>query len=431
MAKLAPTSIKYIIHATIKAKGVVEKPDVIGAIFGQTEGLLGTDLDLRELQRTGRIGRIEVDVKSTGGNSEGEITIPSSLDSAETALIAAAVETIERVGPCTAEITLNNVEDVRTVKREYVMDRAKGILKSMMEKGMTDSNDASDKIKESVRTEEIGSYKGSTCGPALMDSEEIIVVEGRADVINLLRYGIKNTVAVGGTSIPDAIVELAKEKSVTLLVDGDRGGELIAREFKQKADIDFVAQAPQGKEVEELTQKELFKTIREKVPASQFPARRGTRAPTRERSGRYERKERPERGGRYERKERPGRYSRSDRDRPDRRRPMRDDREPRAPRPLRLKVAQKELFKKTLDELVGTRAACIFDDKGELLGKVPIAELPNTLETLEKPHTVIFDGKLDFKIGSAAKISGVRFLVCMDRETFYTPITVVTKKDLE
>jgi len=396
--------------------------------------LLGTDLDLRELQRTGRIGRIEVDIKSEGGNSEGEITIPSSLDSAETALIAAAVETIERVGPCTAEITLNNVEDVRTVKREYVMDRAKGILKNMMEKGMTDSGDASDKIKESVRTEEIGSYKGLDCGPAMKESEELIVVEGRADVINLLRHGIKNTVAVGGTSIPDAVVELAKEKSVTLLVDGDRGGELIAREFMQKVDIDFVAQAPMGKEVEELTQKELFKTIREKVPSSQFPPKRGP--PTsRDRGGRYER--RPDSRGRYERKG-SDRYSRSDsRGRPDRRseRPSRysrsDSRDDRPPRPVRLKADQKDMFRKTLSELVGTRAACIFDERGELLGKVPVGELTNTLETLENPHTVILDGKVDAKLGSAAKMSGVRFLVGTERESFYTPITVVTKKDLE
>lgn len=380
--------------------------------------MLGTDLDLRELQRTGRIGRIEVNIKSTGGNSEGEIVIPSSLDSAETALIAAAVETIERVGPCTAEITLDNVEDVRTVKREYVMDRAKGILKGMMEKGMSESGEATDKIKESVRTGEIVNYKGMACGPAMQESEEITIVEGRADVINLLKHGVKNTVAVGGTSIPDSIVELARHKSVTLLVDGDRGGELIAREFMQKVDIDFVAQAPYGKEVEELTQKELFKALREKVPASQFPPKRNNRPS----SG--------ERGRRYERKERPGRYSRSDRRRTDRRPERRSSRE-RPARPVRLKADQKAAFKKTLDELVGTRAACIFNDKEELLGKVPVSELDNTLETLDNPCTVILDGKVDRKLATAAKNSGVKFLVGTEKESLHTPVTVVTKKDLE
>jgi len=55
-----------VIRAKIEIEGVVDKPDVVGAIFGQTEGLLGEDLDLRELQRTGRVGRIQIAVKSEG-----------------------------------------------------------------------------------------------------------------------------------------------------------------------------------------------------------------------------------------------------------------------------------------------------------------------------------------------------------------------------
>ena len=135
MSKLAPTSIKYVVKAKIKAKGVVEKPDVIGAIFGQTEGLLGTDLNLRELQKTGKIGRIEVNIESKKGSSVGEIIIPSAMDSAETALIAATLETIERIGPCEAEIKLEGVEDSRKEKREFIMDRSKDILQKLMKTG--------------------------------------------------------------------------------------------------------------------------------------------------------------------------------------------------------------------------------------------------------------------------------------------------------
>ena len=62
------STTKYIINAQFEVDGVVEKPDVVGAIFGQTEGLLGEDLDLRELQKTGRIGRIDISVKSRNGN---------------------------------------------------------------------------------------------------------------------------------------------------------------------------------------------------------------------------------------------------------------------------------------------------------------------------------------------------------------------------
>src|SRR3989339_1812267 len=123
MAKLAQNFAKYLVHARMNAKGVVERPDIIGAIFGQTEGLIGQDLDLRELQRTGRIGRIEVNVRNIKGKSVAEITIPSSLDASETALIAATLETIDKVGPCDAEVEVMKVEDVRSQKRQYVIER--------------------------------------------------------------------------------------------------------------------------------------------------------------------------------------------------------------------------------------------------------------------------------------------------------------------
>ena len=154
MSKLAPTSTKYVIRAEIKANGVVEKPDIIGAVFGQTEGLLGSELDLRELQRTGRIGRIDVKIKSVKGKSTGEVIIPSSLDAAETSLIAATLETIERVGPCTAKLKLLEVEDTRSDKRKYVVDKAKEILKNLSDRGVPDSSEISEQIKEAVRIRE-------------------------------------------------------------------------------------------------------------------------------------------------------------------------------------------------------------------------------------------------------------------------------------
>ncbi|HLD77745.1 MAG TPA: DNA primase DnaG, partial [archaeon] len=266
MAKLAPTYIKYVIKAKIQAKGLVEKPDVIGAVFGQTEGLLGADLDLRELQRSGRIGRVEVELETVEGNSEGEITIPSALDAAETALIAATLETIERIGPCLAEIKLEGVEDVRFTKRQTVVDKAKEILKTMQESGAPRLEEVSEQIRESVRVDEITNYEGLPAGPGLLEGDEIIVVEGRADVLLLLRYGIRNTVAVEGTSMPQAVVELTKQKTTTVFVDGDRGGELIIRELLVRANVDFIAQAPPGKEVEDLSRKEAGMALRDRVP---------------------------------------------------------------------------------------------------------------------------------------------------------------------
>ncbi len=269
MVKLAQSTIKYLIEAEFIADGVVEKPDVIGAIFGQTEGLLGPDLDLRELQRTGRIGRIEVEVSSENGKTKGKVLLPSSLDSAETSLIAASLETIEKIGPCTAKFNIKNLKDVREAKRQYVMERAKDILKNLID-ASTPSSILTEKIRENMRVTQLQEYDGLPCGPDVYNSEEIIVVEGRADVINLLKNGIKNAIAIEGTKIPQTIIDLSKERIVTLFIDGDRGGDLIAKEFLQVAEVDYIAKAPQGKEVEELTKKEIFKTLREKTPIEQY-----------------------------------------------------------------------------------------------------------------------------------------------------------------
>ncbi len=258
--------IKYLIEAEFTCKGIVEKPDVIGAIFGQTEGLLGQDLDLRELQKSGRIGRIEVEIINEGGNSKGKILIPSSLDSSQTSLIAASLETIERIGPCEAKVKVNSVKDVREDKRKYVLERGKEILKEMMKNEIPSTLELVEKIKSELRKDEIQTYQGLPCGPEILDSDEIIIVEGRADVINLLKNGIRNAIAINGTSIPEAIVELSKKKITTAFIDGDRGGELILKKLLQICEIDYVARAPDGKEVEELTSKEIFKSLKAKVP---------------------------------------------------------------------------------------------------------------------------------------------------------------------
>jgi len=262
---------KYVIQAKITADGIIERPDVVGAIFGQTEGLLGSDLDLRDLQKTGRIGRIDVTIGSKGGRSSGTITIPSSLDRVETAILAASLETIDRVGPCTAHIELDTMVDVRATKRKQIIDRAKYVLTSMFNQTVPESQEIADEVKKAVRVEEITEYGSEKlpAGPHVAESDAIIVVEGRADVLNLLRYGIKNAIAVGGTSIPDSIIPLCKEKTVTAFTDGDRGGELIIKELLQVADIDFVARAPDGKGVEELVQKEIVTALRQKEPIEQ------------------------------------------------------------------------------------------------------------------------------------------------------------------
>lgn len=395
-----------MINAQIKANGVVEKPDVIGAVFGQTEGLLGSELNLRELQKTGRIGRIEVNIESKSGKSEGEIIIPSSLDAAETAMIAATLETIERVGPCTAKITTKSVEDTRSDKRKYVVEKAKEILQGLVESGVPDSDELSEEIKEAVRVHEITTYQGLPCGPNMQDSDEMIIVEGRADIINLLKHGIRNTIAIEGASVPEAVMALSKEKVTTAFMDGDRGGELNLKALLETAEIDFVATAPEGREVEELSKKEIFKSLREKVRAKQFKFRDKGGSKWDRKNGDIRRKHEPPHRPRHQ-----GRGGFKE--------------------PPRLAKDQRERFSKILSDLVGSRAACIYDSKNQLLGKVPVSELVNTLRTIDNPHTIIFDGKVDQNLNRIAIDKGAKFLIGMEKEDLKSPVAIASKDDLK
>ncbi|MCK4479690.1 MAG: DNA primase [Candidatus Lokiarchaeota archaeon] len=259
---------KYVIEVKFKIKGVVEKSDVVGAIFGQTEGLL-LDLDLRDLQKSGRIGRIEVENESKEGISEGIIKIPSSLTRKETALLAATVETVSRVGPCDAEITLTEIRDVRETKRQRIIERAAELLKEWDQKSL-DQSEIEEKIDTDIKLGEIISWgpEKLPAGPDVESNPELIIVEGRADVLNLLRVSVKNTISVQGTHVPKSVIKLAKQKkSVTAFVDGDRGGTIILNELLQVTKIDNVARAPEGFEVEELTRKQLVKALQNKKPA--------------------------------------------------------------------------------------------------------------------------------------------------------------------
>lgn len=271
MAKVSPVSIKYMIHANFTAEGALEKPDVIGALFGQTEGLLGSELEMRELQKEGKIGRIEVDLRREGKQTVGEIKIPTALDQSETTLIAAAIETIERIGPSDSQIEIERIEDVRGSKRDYILERAKKLMQGI--EGSSDSREISNAIKDSTRTANIQEYGDEKLPCGDISGKEIVVVEGRADVVNLLRAGVNNVIAMNGTKLPDAIKDLSKEKEVTLFVDGDRGGKLIIQNVTDNADVKYIAMAPDGKEVEELAGKEVLMTLRKKVPAKDFLSR--------------------------------------------------------------------------------------------------------------------------------------------------------------
>lgn len=407
MAKISQVTNKYIVNANITIDGTVDRPDVIGAIFGQTEGLLGSDLELRELQRSGRIGRIEVVIETKGGKSKGTILIPSSLDKAETAIIAASLEIIQRIGPCNAEVRVKNIEDVRVMKRKMVLDRAKELLSMLAGSVLPDSQEIAEEVSASVRVAEITTYGKDKlpAGPGIDEAEEVVVVEGRADVLNMLKCGFKNVIATNGANVPQTIIDLSKKKNMIVFVDGDRGGDLNVKGLLELAEIDFVTRAPDGKEVEELAKKEIHKALRSRITAEQArldfennPTTDSIR-PRRNGNGR----DQNYRGGRDN-----NRSQDRGRDSPQQGR----DQE----RPKSLSDKERAFFGKMLEDLVGTRAANILDRSAKVLGKVPVSELANTLEEVEGAHAVVFDGNVDRQILQSAKNTNIRFLVANESE---------------
>jgi DNA primase len=262
--------VKYMIRARVEVEGLVDKHDIVGAIFGQTEGLFGSEFDLRDLQEKGRIGRISVEVKQQGSKTFGEILVPSNLDRVETALVAAMLEFVDKVGPFNAKVRVFDIVDVRREKLKKVIDRAKEILQTMIKEKEVDVKEVLQEIETSTKTAELIEYgpERLPAGPEVDKSDTIIIVEGRADVINLLRYGYKNAIALEGArgEIPKTVVELSKTKKTIAFLDGDRAGDMILKELVRVAKVDLVARAPPGREVEELTGKEIAKALKNAVP---------------------------------------------------------------------------------------------------------------------------------------------------------------------
>jgi DNA primase len=104
------------------------------------------------------------------------------------------------------------------------------------------------------------------CGTGVFDSEWVILVEGRADVINLLRAGFDNAIAIEGAKIDETITKLTEGKKVIAFLDGDRAGDLILKELQGLVKIDKILRAPMGREVEECTPLEIAEILKEAMP---------------------------------------------------------------------------------------------------------------------------------------------------------------------
>jgi len=356
MGSSQTVTVKYVMRAKFEIEGVVEKPDVIGAVFGQTEGLFGSELDLRELQKSGRIGRIEIELQSKQDRTTGSIVIPTSLDRVSTAIIAASIESINRVGPCEAKVTIERLEDIRNSRRKTIIERAKNILQQWQIESMPSTEEVFREVSETLRVPKVEKYGPDelSAGPDVDSAKEIIIVEGRADVINLLRCGIENVVALEGAKVPETIIKLSKEKTATALLDGDRGGDLILKELLQVTDVKYIARAPPGKEIEECTSTEIFNALRNKLPIEEFKARRP--------------RERP-------------------------------------------KVLVPKQIKEARKELEGTLEAVLFNEKMEQIERIPVSALAEKLQQTEGVDTVVFDGVITQRLVDIANEKGTKFLV--------------------
>ncbi len=383
--------MKYLIRARIEVDGNVDKPDIIGAIFGQTEGLFGSEYDLRDLQDKGRIGRIIVDVRQQGGKTVGEVLIPSNLDQAETALVAAMIELVDKVGPYNAKLQVINIVDVRYEKLKKVTERAKEILQQWLKERPVDIKEVLNDIISSVKTSEVVYYgpEKLPAGPDIDRSDTIIVVEGRADVVNLLRYGYRNVIALEGAKgkIPETIINLSKQKTVIAFVDGDHAGDLILKELIRVADIDYVARAPPGKEVEELTGKEIAKALKNMVPVQTYLQQLERKAEV------VEKVEAPQ-------PPTPATQaaSASETVMP----------EVEAVATYQLPQAVIEEFKK----LSGTLESVIYDANWNQLDRVPVRDLVDYLVKTDKNvYAVVMDGIITQRLVDAASVKGVKLLI--------------------
>ncbi|MCD6325124.1 DNA primase [Candidatus Bathyarchaeota archaeon] len=350
-----PFTVKYVISANFEVEGVVEKPDVIGAVFGQTEGLFGSELDLRELQKTGRIGRIEIELKSQKDKTKGKIIIPTSLDRVSTAIIAASIESIERIGPCQARVHLEKIEDIREAKRKAIIERAKEILHDWNLERQPETEEIFREVSEILRAARVQKYgpENLTAGPDIDSAKEIIIVEGRADVINLLKVGIQNVIALEGVKIPETIIKLTKEKEATAFLDGDRGGDLILKELLQVARVKYVARAPKGKEVEDLNAKEIEAALKNRVPVEEIVKKKRKRK----------------------------------------------------------KILVPKEIEGAVEKLKGTLEAVLLDEKMKEIGRIPVSELADKLKEIEGVDTVVFDGVITQRLVDIASEKKIKYLV--------------------
>ena len=350
--------VKYHVKLSFDVDGLVERADIIGAIFGQTEGLLGPEMNLNELQRVSKVGRIEVTTTSTENTTNGNVLLPMSTDVDTCALISAAIESIDKVGPFDCSFKLDAIDDVRASKKEDIVRRAKEIKQKWSTKSVSEGDTMLKDVHESIAGK-VTTYGPNKlpCSTGVFDSPWIILVEGRADILNLLRAGFDNALAINGATIDESIKELCKsKKKIVAFLDGDRAGGMILQELKSVVNVDIELRADSGIEVEELTPQRVADILND---TNIEMKKLGTGSPT---------------------------ISEDDK-------------------------SLATVISKIYPDLNETLESVALDDKDNQLFKIPISELVNKLSTQTGVKCLILDGIITQRLLDNAKTSGIGCIV--------------------
>jgi DNA primase len=402
--------VKYHVKLKFDVDGLVEKADIIGAIFGQTEGLLGPEMNLNELQKVSKVGRIEVNVETRGNMTKGDALIPMSTDISTAALIAAAIESIDKVGPFPAKFGLVGIDDIRAIKKKVIVDRAKKIVQDWATRTISEGDEMLKDVYDASKPGKLTSFGKAqlACGTGVFESPWIILVEGRADVVNLLRAGYDNAIAIEGARIDESVTKLTDGKRVVAFLDGDRAGDLILKELHGVVKIDKVLRAPSGKEVEECTPLEISEILKDafsaEVPSVQQPV-----YPTHQPPHHHQQQQQHH----YER-----RNYRRERD------PQEDYRAPQSrppevlesPQPSKGAVVEDSAeivsaIRDVFPQINETLEAVLLDGSMNTLLKVPVSEVIKRLNSAEGGKLLVIDGIVTQRLVDAADRAGIEYVV--------------------
>lgn len=409
--------VKYHVKLKFDVDGLVEKADIIGAIFGQTEGLLGPEMNLNELQKVSKIGRIEVNVDTKSNSARGDALIPMSTDISTAALIAAAIESIDKVGPFQAKFSLVGIDDIRAIKKKVIVDRAKKIVQEWATKTISEGEEMLKDVYDASKPGRLTTFGKAqlACGVGVFDSDWIILVEGRADVINLLRAGYDNSIAIEGAKIDETILKLTQGKKTVAFIDGDRAGDLILKELQGLVDIEKVYRAPAGREVEECTPLEISEILKDAEQLMKDKINDTNAVPSNVQQIRNHR--RVDHNQDQSNNQDQNSAFPYDRDFTTQSLNKHDNYDNSNQRQSPDNMTSKEdeevisIVKQVFQEINETLGAMIFDKSMKKIVKIPISEIMKKISDLKDGNLLILDGIVTPRLVEAANKSGIKYII--------------------